>query len=123
MLPLTSALLSCLLASLTFIKVCSDDISLCPIRELSAAPGSITHGADRQRRKTGMNIRVTGGAGFIDSHLVEALVESGHGVRVLDDFTTGHRENLRRVMEKIERDIVAPQHRCRWRAHPVTGTK
>ena len=37
---------------------------------------------------------VTGGAGFIGSHIAEALVRRGDTVRVLDDFSTGHRENL-----------------------------
>jgi len=39
-------------------------------------------------------VLVTGGAGFIGSHLVEALVAAGHPVRVLDDLSTGLRENL-----------------------------
>ncbi|MCM8800582.1 MAG: SDR family oxidoreductase [Candidatus Omnitrophica bacterium] len=45
---------------------------------------------------------VTGGAGFIGSHIVEYLVKRGYFVRVLDNFSTGKKENLKEVLNKIE---------------------
>jgi UDP-glucose 4-epimerase len=45
---------------------------------------------------------VTGGAGFIGSHLVDALVERGHRVRVLDDLSTGSLANLAEVRSRID---------------------
>ena len=53
---------------------------------------------------------VTGGAGFIGSHLVEALVGRGHQVRVVDNLVTGKRENLAHVkgVEFIESDLADP---------------
>jgi nucleoside-diphosphate-sugar epimerase len=55
-----------------------------------------------------MRVLVTGGAGFIGSHLVERLLEDGHEVRVLDNFSTGRRENLLELgsaVELVEGDI------------------
>ncbi|MFQ5599006.1 MAG: SDR family oxidoreductase [Candidatus Krumholzibacteriia bacterium] len=62
---------------------------------------------------------VTGGAGFIGSHVTEALVERGHEVRVLDNLITGHRENLAAVANEVDfheadlRDIDAVRNAAR----------
>jgi UDP-glucose 4-epimerase len=45
---------------------------------------------------------VTGGAGFIGSHLAEALVNRGENVRVIDNFSTGSRDNLAPMLEHID---------------------
>ena len=45
---------------------------------------------------------ITGGGGFIGSHLAHALVEQGAHVRVLDDFSTGSRDNLAALEDRIE---------------------
>ncbi|HEX2164293.1 MAG TPA: NAD-dependent epimerase/dehydratase family protein [Thermoanaerobaculia bacterium] len=50
-------------------------------------------------------VLVTGGAGFIGSHLVDALVEAGARVRVLDDLSTGRRDNLAHLDGRIELQI------------------
>src|SRR6185312_16857812 len=48
---------------------------------------------------------VTGGAGFIGSHLCEALLRRRHGVRVLDDLSSGSRANLPPGVEFLQGDI------------------
>lgn len=49
-----------------------------------------------------MKVLVTGGAGFIGSHLARRLLGDGHEVRVLDNFSTGNRANLAPFAEEIE---------------------
>lgn len=60
-----------------------------------------------------MPVLVTGGASFIGSHLVDALLKKGAMVRVVDNFSSGRRENLREAMntgrvEIVERDLLEP---------------
>jgi UDP-glucuronate decarboxylase len=60
-----------------------------------------------------MRILVTGGAGFIGSHLIERLMAEGHDVICLDNFYTGHKRNIWKWMdnpnfELIRHDITEP---------------
>jgi nucleoside-diphosphate-sugar epimerase len=50
----------------------------------------------------GVRVLVTGGAGFVGSHLVERLVRRGARVRVLDNLSSGHRDNLEAVCDDVE---------------------
>lgn len=47
-------------------------------------------------------ILVTGGGGFIGSNIVGELIQQGHYVRVLDNFSTGRRENIKEFIDEIE---------------------
>src|SRR5512135_3220519 len=49
-----------------------------------------------------MKYLVTGGAGFIGSHIVQTLLEQGASVRVLDNFSTGKRENLAELKQRFD---------------------
>jgi len=66
-----------------------------------------------------MKALVTGGGGFIGSHLVRALLERGDDVRVLDNFSTGNRENL----AGVDVEVVEGELRSYERVHnAVRGT-
>lgn len=51
---------------------------------------------------TGMSCLVTGGAGFIGSHVTDRLVRDGHKVRVVDNLSTGSEWNLNQVRDQID---------------------
>lgn len=58
-----------------------------------------------------MNVLITGGAGFIGSHLAEYLIERGEKVTVIDDLSTGKKENLKNILKNpnfrfVEGDIL-----------------
>jgi UDP-glucose 4-epimerase len=61
-----------------------------------------------------MKTIVTGGAGFIGSHLVDLLLENGHKVTVLDNFSTGRPANLMHVKNKIELVECDLAQRGKW---------
>ena len=54
-----------------------------------------------------MRALVIGGAGFIGSHLCEALLEDGHEVACLDNFSLGNKDNLRQVQDKANFSLYA----------------
>lgn len=56
-----------------------------------------------------MKILITGGAGFIGSHVVDACIADGHDVVVLDDLSTGVRENVNPKARFYEVDICSPE--------------
>jgi UDP-glucose 4-epimerase len=53
-----------------------------------------------------MNVLITGGAGFIGSHLAERLLDAGHHVTVIDNLATGSLGNLRHLLEDPEFELV-----------------
>ena len=71
-------------------------------------------------------VLVTGGAGFIGSHLADELVRLGARVRVLDDFSTGSRDNLAQLagsIELLEGDLRDPETCRRSARRSDTGPR
>jgi len=56
---------------------------------------------------SGRPVLVTGGAGFVGSHLVERLLAEGRRVRVIDDCSTGSLENLSRVAADPRLEVIS----------------
>ena len=52
-----------------------------------------------------MKVLVTGGAGFIGSHIVDALVMKGHDVAIIDDMSNGHSINVNKSAKLYEVDV------------------
>jgi UDP-glucose 4-epimerase len=63
------------------------------------------------------NILVTGGAGFVGSHIIDAYLAAGHRVVAVDDLFTGHRENVNPRCEFHELDIRSPKLEDLFRCH------
>jgi UDP-glucose 4-epimerase len=71
-----------------------------------------------------MHILITGGAGFIGSNLARLALDAGHEVRVLDDLSTGFRENLAGLdLEFVEGAEVHDGAASRTRSRLTTPTR
>ncbi|MDH5762723.1 MAG: NAD-dependent epimerase/dehydratase family protein [Nitrospinota bacterium] len=68
-----------------------------------------------------MNILVTGGAGFIGSHIVEAYIQEGHRVIVLDNLSTGKREQVHPEAVFYEMDLMDPNLEAIFQKESIEG--
>lgn len=75
------------------------------------------------------HVLITGGAGFIGSHLCERFLKEGYAVTALDNFVTGGRDNIRECLknphfEFIEQDVCEPIDKSKWKllkTHGLSG--
>ena len=81
-------------------------------------PGAASVGQRGKRLTNATTVLVTGGAGFIGSHVTAELLRRGHAVRVLDNFSTGKRENLAAVGADVE--LVEGAARSYARTHAAS---
>ena len=65
-----------------------------------------------------MKFVVTGGAGFIGSHIAEALVHRGDRVRILDNLCTGHAANLSSFADQVEFDAFSDLYESKYGSRP-----
>ncbi len=78
--------------------------SLCNVHEREPDSLQVSTSPLRARLRA-MRILVTGGAGFIGSHVADAALAAGHEVLVVDDLSTGRRENIPSKARFVELDI------------------
>ncbi|HDH96182.1 MAG TPA: SDR family NAD(P)-dependent oxidoreductase, partial [Proteobacteria bacterium] len=71
-------------------------------RKVKVAARSRVEVGDIENTYRDKKVLVTGGAGFVGSHLVESLVAAGARVRVVDDLSSGSEENIQSVRDRIE---------------------
>ena len=69
-----------------------------------------------------MKILITGGAGFIGSHLCDALMERGHNLTVVDNLVLGRKENISHLLGKLFSDASLRAERPS-RFRPFHGTR
>ena len=73
---------------------------------------------ERERNRT---VLVTGGAGFIGSHIVDALIEKGHRVLVVDDLSTGRMDNVNGAAQLHQLDIRSAETAQLIASQPITA--
>jgi nucleoside-diphosphate-sugar epimerase len=73
------------------------------------APTTLEYKKEERKQVLIMKILVTGGAGFIGSHIVEAYRKAGHDVCVVDDLSTGYRHNVPDGVRFYQVDIRTPE--------------
>jgi len=83
--------------------ICSSRTYFCPIEKQSL----------KQHLKKIMRILITGGAGFLGSHLSDRLLEQGHEIICLDNFFTGRKSNIQHLLtnpnfELVRHDVIDP---------------
>ncbi len=98
-----------------------DDVVIAAYVDLlrRTALGERRHAARRRARAPAMKILITGGAGFIGSHLAERLLDDGNSVVALDNLSTGSLDNIAALAKRARirvRDRLGPRRVARRRA-------